>query len=124
MASPEASFAERIGISQSTLWILQNNRRQTISRSYVLNIAKNLYCGSKVTLCLLACMVTPAVRAADLETFVTVKGDRFEKAHMTEVTPATVTMNLHRSISLISAAKRRRNRTGCRHRTVATVFIA
>jgi transcriptional regulator with XRE-family HTH domain len=56
MASLEASFAERIGISQSALWILENNRRQTISRSYVLNIAKNLYCGSKVTLCLLACM--------------------------------------------------------------------
>jgi hypothetical protein len=36
---------------------------------------------------------TLAVHAADLETFVTVKGDRFEKAHMTEVTPATVTMN-------------------------------
>jgi len=69
-------------------------------------------------------MVTPAVRAADLETFVTVKGDRFEKAHMTEVTPATVTMNLRRSISVICDDRWPRRSIGCLSQRPTHAFIA
>jgi len=60
----------------------------------MLNIAKNLYRRRKVTLLTLsaALMLAATARADEPQTFVTTKGDRFEKAHVTEVTPATITI--------------------------------
>jgi hypothetical protein len=48
----------------------------------------------KVTLLALsaALMLAATARADEPHTFVTTKGDRFEKAHVTEVTPATITI--------------------------------
>ena len=37
-------------------------------------------------------MLAATARADEPHTFVTTKGDRFEKAHVTEVTPATITI--------------------------------
>jgi transcriptional regulator with XRE-family HTH domain len=73
--------------------ILDNDKRETVSKSYVLNLAKNLYRGPKVTLLVLAGMLFAAIsRADDPETLVAIKGKRFENAHVTEVTPATITI--------------------------------
>jgi hypothetical protein len=59
----------------------------------MLNIAKNLYRGLKVTLLFAAVVFTIAVAGADDDqTLVTLKGQKFEKVRVTEITPATVTI--------------------------------
>jgi len=60
----------------------------------MLNIAKNLYRRRKVTLLTLsaALMLAATARADEPQTFVTTKGERFEKGRVTEVTPATITI--------------------------------
>jgi transcriptional regulator with XRE-family HTH domain len=77
---------------------LENDKRQTVSKAYVLHLAKNLYRGAKVTLLVLAAVLFLAVgaNADELQTLVTAKGHRFEKARVTEVTPLSI-MIVHSS---------------------------
>jgi type IV secretory pathway VirB9-like protein len=65
-----------------------------VSKSYVLNIAKNFHRGAKVTLLVLAFLLLLAGRAGadEPQTLVTTNGHRFEKARVTEVTPTTITI--------------------------------
>src|SRR5207253_8516186 len=68
--------------------ILENDKRKMMSKSYVLNIAKGLFRGAKVTLLMLAlCLFAAISRADDL---VTISGKRYERVRITEITPATI----------------------------------
>jgi transcriptional regulator with XRE-family HTH domain len=74
--------------------IVENDKRQTVAKAYVLQLAKNLYRGAKVTLPVVAAVLFLAVgaNADELQTLVTAKGHRFEKARVTEVTPLSITI--------------------------------
>ena len=69
--------------------ILKHDKRRHVSKDYVLNLAKNLHRGAKVTLLVLAALLAGSAisRADDL---VTVRGKRYENVHVTEITPATI----------------------------------
>jgi hypothetical protein len=68
----------------------------------VLNLAKNLHRGAKVTLLVLAMGLSLAILHADeLQTLVTTTGHRFEKARVTEVTPTTITIRHSAGLSRV-----------------------
>jgi transcriptional regulator with XRE-family HTH domain len=69
--------------------ILEHDKRRHVSKDYVLNLAKNLHRGAKVTLLVLAALLANSAisRADDL---VTLRGKRYENVHVTEITPATI----------------------------------
>jgi transcriptional regulator with XRE-family HTH domain len=78
----------------SFIEILENDNRQTVSKSYVLHLAKNLYRGAKVTLLCLAASILLAsgAKADEPQTLIATNGHRFEKARVTEVTPISITI--------------------------------
>lgn len=90
--------------------ILENDKRQTISKDYALNLARNLYNGAKVAKLLLFAAFTWLVLtgtgyAGDTETLTTLKGKRYEKVRVTEVTPATVTIKHSAGVCRIPIAE-------------------
>ena len=77
----------------SLIGILENDPRKSLSTSYVVNLAKSLLHGAKVTLsvlCAVLALQTVSLMADDQETFVTVSGKRYDKVRVTEVTPVTI----------------------------------
>jgi transcriptional regulator with XRE-family HTH domain len=69
--------------------ILEHDKRRHVSKDYVLNLARNLHRGAKVTLLVLATLLASSAisRADDLVTF---SGKRYENIDVTEITPATI----------------------------------
>ncbi len=88
--------------------IIENDKLRTLSKSHRLNLAKNLNRGAKVTLkvtlLILGAMFFAAISRADRQTIITVDGKRFEKAHVTEVTPATATIVHATGVARVSLA--------------------
>src|SRR6202035_3691598 len=68
--------------------IFENDKRESVSKGYVLHLAKSLHRGSKVTLCVLAGILLAGISRAD--DIVTATGKRYEKVHVTEITPTTI----------------------------------
>jgi len=67
---------------------LENDKRQTVSKAYVLHLAKNLYRGAKVTLLVLSAIVSVNIAGAD--DLVTIAGKHYEEVRITEITPTTI----------------------------------
>ena len=77
----------------SLIGILENDRRKHFSKSYVVNLAKNLLRGAKVTLWLLCAIIalqTASAMGDGQETLITVSGKQYDKVRVTEVTPVTI----------------------------------
>jgi transcriptional regulator with XRE-family HTH domain len=68
--------------------IIENDTRSRMSKDYVLNLAKNLHRGAKVTLLVLAAVVSVSIARAD--DLVTLAGKRYENVRVTEITPTTI----------------------------------
>jgi transcriptional regulator with XRE-family HTH domain len=72
----------------SFIEIVENDRRKTFSKAYVLNLAKNFYRGAKVTLLILTAIVSMSIARAD--DLVTLAGKHYENVRVTEITPTTI----------------------------------
>jgi hypothetical protein len=84
--------------------ILEHDKRRYFSKDYVLNLAKNLRSGAKVTLFALGALIAVSltVSADDSQTLVTLKGKRYEKVHVTEITPATIAFTHSTGVARLS----------------------
>ena len=77
----------------SLIGILENDPRKSLSKSYVINLAKNLLRGAKVTLGVAGALIalqTASALADGQDTLITVSGKQYDKVRVTEVTPVTI----------------------------------
>jgi transcriptional regulator with XRE-family HTH domain len=71
--------------------ILQHDERKHLSKEYVLNLARNLHRGAKVTLLALTASIALSV-AASADDLLTTSGKRYENVQVTEITPVSITV--------------------------------
>jgi hypothetical protein len=69
-----------------------------------MNLAKNMHRGAKVTLLALSAVITIGVTATadDSQTLLTLKGKRYEKVHVTEITPVTIAFKHSTGVARLS----------------------
>jgi len=75
---------------QRFIEIFENDKRESVSKAYVLHLAKNLHRGSKTTVIAFAALFMSALVQVRADDLVTITGKRYEKVQVTEVTPATI----------------------------------